>query len=33
MVKNVLIDESNIVSVNAPVKIAGDVHGQFHDVK
>ena len=33
MVKNVLIDESNIVVVDAPVKIAGDVHGQFYDVK
>jgi hypothetical protein len=33
MVKNILVDESNIVVVEAPVKIAGDVHGQFYDVK
>lgn len=33
LVKNVFVDESNIVVVDAPVKIAGDVHGQFFDVK
>lgn len=33
MVKGILAEESNIVSVDAPVNIAGDVHGQFFDVK
>jgi hypothetical protein len=33
MVKGVLAEESNIVSVDSPVNIAGDVHGQFFDVK
>ena len=33
MVKNVLVDESNIVVVDAPVNIVGDVRGQFFDVK
>jgi len=33
LVKGVLAEESNIVSVDSPVNIAGDVHGQFYDVK
>lgn len=33
MVKSIFIDESNIIVVDAPVKVAGDVHGQFYDVK
>lgn len=33
MVKNVLVDESNIVVVDAPVNFVGDVRGQFFDVK
>ena len=33
MVKAVLAEESNIVTVDAPVYLAGDVHGQFYDVK
>jgi len=32
-IKTILVDESNIVSVDSPVMIAGDVHGQYHDVK
>ena len=32
-VKAVLAEESNIVSVDSPVHLAGDVHGQFYDVK
>jgi len=33
MVKAILAEESNIVTVDAPVYLAGDVHGQFFDVK
>ncbi len=33
LVKGVLAEESNIVSVDSPVNIAGDIHGQFFDVK
>lgn len=32
-VKAILAEESNIVSVDSPVYLAGDVHGQFYDVK
>lgn len=31
--REILIDESNVQRVDAPVTICGDVHGQFYDVK
>ena len=33
MVKAIMAEESNIVSVDGPVNMAGDIHGQFFDVK
>eukprot|EP00467_Chlorarachnion_reptans_P002721 CAMPEP_0114509036 /NCGR_PEP_ID=MMETSP0109-20121206/12974_1 /TAXON_ID=29199 /ORGANISM="Chlorarachnion reptans, Strain CCCM449" /LENGTH=310 /DNA_ID=CAMNT_0001688119 /DNA_START=64 /DNA_END=996 /DNA_ORIENTATION=- len=32
MVKEILIEESNIQPVNSPVTVCGDIHGQFWDV-
>ena len=31
--KEVLVKESNVQPVKAPVTICGDIHGQFHDLK
>ena len=31
--QEVLIQESNVSVVRAPVTICGDIHGQFHDLK
>ena len=28
-IKEILIEESNIISINSPVVICGDLHGQF----
>ena len=31
-VKELLNEEENVVKINSPVTIVGDVHGQFHDL-
>lgn len=32
MVRDILMEESNIQPVKAPVTICGDIHGQFYDL-
>ena len=30
--KDIFMDEENVIKINSPVSLVGDVHGQFHDL-